>query len=135
MTDKIDEKFDKAEKIVKRTQSLLIKIIGMLVAIGVAVYLGLQQLNIEKEKTFTKTQRVARIITETDLSQEYQESLQYDDEFDDEYVEQTSMQDTTPIEYDSLYIVEYLYELDSIGDTLYVDIYNDGFVDKYYPTK
>ncbi len=40
----IDEKFDKAEKVVDRTKSLLLKVVGGLVAIGLAIFVGLDQL-------------------------------------------------------------------------------------------
>jgi hypothetical protein len=50
--DKIDEKFDKAEKVVQRTQALLIKAIGALVAIGLAVYVGLDQLGGSDEEYY-----------------------------------------------------------------------------------
>lgn len=44
MTKELDEKFDKAEKVIDRTQKLILKIVGGLVAIGLAIFVGLDQL-------------------------------------------------------------------------------------------
>ena len=55
MTKELDEKFDKAEKVIDRTQKLILKIVGGLVAIGLAIFVGLEQLGgeepIEEDET------------------------------------------------------------------------------------
>jgi hypothetical protein len=48
MTKELDEKFDKAEKVIDRTQKLILKIVGGLVAIGLAIFVGLEQLGGEE---------------------------------------------------------------------------------------
>lgn len=51
MSDKVDEKFDKADKIVDRTGKLILKVVGVLVAIGLALFAGLDQLGGDEEYT------------------------------------------------------------------------------------
>jgi hypothetical protein len=47
--DKIDEKFDKIEKVLDRSKSLALKVIGTILAICLAVYAGLDQLAGDEE--------------------------------------------------------------------------------------
>jgi hypothetical protein len=44
MGDKIDEKFDKAEKIIDRSKKLILQIIGTILAISITLYAGIDQL-------------------------------------------------------------------------------------------
>lgn len=47
----IDEKFDKAEKVVKRSQKLLIMVVTSIAAVVGAIYLALEQMAPEEDYT------------------------------------------------------------------------------------
>lgn len=47
--ENIDEKFDKAEKVVERTSKLILKVISVIVAIVLAIFVGFNQFSGEDD--------------------------------------------------------------------------------------
>ena len=72
----IDEKFDKAEKVVDRTKSLVIKIISALVGIGLALYVGLNQLAGDEEEYYNEAEVTFAI---TDSLEFNADTLEYEE--------------------------------------------------------
>ena len=104
----IDQKFDKAEKVWDRLQKLLLKILGGIVGISLAIYVAYDQLKDKHEET---------------VRQPSTEQLEAKKEHDDAGEE-------------SWTIIEEAYDIDPggyrAGDTIYIDYYSDGYVEKYY---
>lgn len=111
MKDIVDEKFDKVEKFWDRLQKLLLKIVGGVVGISLACYIAYGQLKEKHEETVNThmIKESARYIPESAV------------EHKEEYV----------IIKETFIIDDYGYRE---GDTVYVDYYDDGFIDKYYKT-
>lgn len=77
--DSIDDKFDKAEKIVDRSKSLLIKVVGSLVAVVLALFLGLDQLAGDEEEYDDSYDEVYEdVIDTTDLDTSYIDTMYYE---------------------------------------------------------
>jgi hypothetical protein len=107
----VDEKFDKAERIWDRTQKLLLKILGGIVGISLAIYVAYDQLRDKHEETINK------IEVEKVENKEKEVPEHAGDE-------------------SSWTITEKTYDIDPKGyrkgDTIYIDYYSDGYVEKYY---
>jgi hypothetical protein len=107
----VDKTFDKVERIWDRFQKLIIKIVGGVVGISLAIYIAYDQLKDKHEETLGghTTEQVSTDIPES--TTEHKEN----------YV-----------------ITKKTYIVDKFGyrkgDTVYVDYYDDGFIDKYYKT-
>ena len=105
----VDKKFDKIERIWDRLQKLLLKILGGIVGISLAIYVAYDQLKEKHEETVN-----SHMVKE--VPNNIPESTPFHDE---EYV-----------------IIKETYLIDSYGyrkgDTVYVDYYDDGYIDKYY---
>jgi Ni/Co efflux regulator RcnB len=105
----VDKAFDKAERVWDRFQKLLLKIVGGVVGISLAVYVAYDQLKDKHKETIGghTTEQVDSEIPESTT------------EHKEKYVitKKTFIVDT------------YNYRK---GDTVYVDYYDDGFIDKYY---
>jgi hypothetical protein len=107
--DEVDKKFDKAEKVWDRLQKLLLKIVGGVVGISLAIYVAFGQLKEKHEET-------VNTHTTKEVSSEIPESAP---EHKEEY----------KIIKESYFVDDYGHRK---GDTVYVDYYDDGFIDKYY---
>jgi hypothetical protein len=45
---------------------------------------------------------------------------------------EASPEQATPSSYEEPYVVKELYEIDEYGDTILIDVYSDGYEDRYY---
>jgi hypothetical protein len=105
----VDERFDKAERIWDRFQKLLLKIVGGVVGISLACYIAYGQLRDKHEET------VNSHTTEESATNGKESAPEHKEEY-------TIIKET--------YLVDkYGYRK---GDTVYVDYYDDGFIDRYY---
>ena len=102
----IDKKFDNAEKIVDRFGKLALKVVGTIVGIVIACYAGYNQFKGDAEPVGAPTEQIEAIPESTS-------------EHKEEYV----------ITKKTFIVDDYKYRQ---GDTVYVDYYDDGFIDKYY---
>jgi hypothetical protein len=104
----IDERFDNLERIWDRSQKLILKVLGGVVGIALAAYVGYDQI---KNKN-------AEINGRGSLS-------------DQHHIEKST--DVHGVDYE---LVKKTYFVDDYGyregDTVYVDYYSDGYIDKYY---
>ncbi len=107
--ENVDKTFDKAERIWDRFQKLLLKVVGGVVGISLAIYVAYDQL---KEK---HAETVGGHITEQVDSEIPKSATKHKEEYK---------------------IVKQTYLIDKYGhrkgDTVYIDYYDDGFIDKYY---
>jgi predicted histidine transporter YuiF (NhaC family) len=107
----VDKKFDKVEKIWDRLQKLLLKVLGGIVGISLAVYVAYGQLKEKHKEHFEEVKK------------EHAEQLK-------EHESHTENGKPTYT------ITKKTFIIDSYGnrkgDTVYVDYYSDGYVDKYY---
>jgi hypothetical protein len=112
--ERVDDKFDKAERIWDRFQKLLLKIVGGVVGISLAIYIAYGQLKDKHEEHFEKSKT--------------------------EHVEETSteIEESAPKHKEEYKITKKSFIVDDFGhrkgDTVYLDYYDDGFIDKYYAT-
>ncbi|MHA2101727.1 MAG: hypothetical protein ACW99A_24025, partial [Candidatus Kariarchaeaceae archaeon] len=105
----VDKKFDKAERIWDRFQKLLLKIVGGVVGISLACYIAYGQLRDKHEETVN-----AHNVEE----------------------KSTDIKESAPEHKETYKIIKQTYLVDDYGhrkgDTVYIDYYDDGFIDKYY---
>lgn len=110
--EKVDDKFDKAERIWDRFQKLLLKIVGGVVGISLAIYIAYGQLKDKHEEHFekSKTEHVKEVSTD--------------------------ILESAPKHKKEYKITKMSFIVDDFGhrkgDTVYLDYYDDGFIDKYY---
>lgn len=106
--DKIDEKFDNIEKLWDRFQKLVLKVVGGIVGIALAAYVGYDQI-------VSKSDEVSN-----------RHSL-----FDQHHIRESA--ETHSEDYE---LTDATYFVDDFGyrkgDTVYVDYYSDGYIEKYY---
>jgi len=106
----VDKTFDKAERIWDRFQKLLLKIVGGVVGISLAIYVAYDQVKDKHKETVGTT------------------------------VEQSASDigESAPKHKKDYIITKKTFIVDDYnhrkGDTVYVDYYDDGFIDKYYAT-
>lgn len=106
---KVDKTFDKAERIWDRFQKLLLKIVGGVVGISLAIYVAYGQLKEKHEETVN-----SHVVEEST----------------------TDIKESAPEHKETYKIIKETYLVDDYGyrkgDTVYVDYYDDGFIDRYY---
>ena len=111
MSEDIDSFYDRLEKHWDRSQKLILKVVGGIVGISLAIYIAYDQLKDKHVETIGghKTEQVSTDIPESTT------------EHKEKYT-----------------ITKKAYIVDKFGhrkgDTVYVDYYDDGFIDKYYKT-
>lgn len=107
--ENVDKTFDKFERIWDRFQKLLLKIVGGVVGISLAIYVAYGQLKEKHEET------VGGHTTEQVDSEIPESAAKHKKDYK---------------------IIKETYLIDKHGyrkgDTVYVDYYDDGFIDKYY---
>jgi len=117
--ENVDNKFDKAERVWDRFQKLLLKIVGGVVGISLAIYIAYGQLKDKHEEHFEESKI---------------------EQVEHEKVKETSshVEESAPEHKEKYTITKKSYLVDDYGhrkgDTVYVDYYDDGFIDKYYKT-
>lgn len=139
-TDNIDDKFDKAERVWDRLQKLILKVLGGIVGISLAFYVGCDQIMDKRGEVVTEPkieivnespneviieERVERI----QQSQEVQQEVQQEYKATKEQHTQTKEAEYTIVD-EAWAIDPYGYRK---GDTVYIDYYSDGYVERYYP--
>jgi len=106
--DKIDERFDKAEKFWDRLQKLILKVVGGIVGICLAVYVGYDQ------------------IVNKDIQLKVRESVVIDH----------AQVDTVKVHSEDYELTKMTFFVDDYGlrkgDTVHVDYYSDGYIERYY---
>ena len=115
--ENVDNKFDKAERVWDRFQKLLLKIVGGIVGISLAIYIAYGQLKDKHEEHFKEAQ------IEQTKHEKVKEASSHVEESAPEHKEEYT-------------ITKMTFLIDDFGhrkgDTVYVDYYDDGFIDKYY---
>lgn len=105
----VDKTFDKAERIWDRFQKLLLKIVGGVVGISLAIYVAYGQLKDKHEETLN-SHNIEEVASE--------------------------IGESAPEHKEEYKIIKQTYLVDDHGfrkgDTVYIDYYDDGFIDKYY---
>lgn len=115
--DNVDKTFDKAERVWDRFQKLLIKIVGGVVGISLAIYVAYDQLKDKHEETVNKNkvEHIDSNITEESSSNLIESATEHSDTY---------------------VITKKTFLVDGFGhrkgDTVFVDYYDDGFIDRYY---
>jgi hypothetical protein len=104
--DDVDKRFDTAERVWDRLQKLLLKVLGGIVGISLAVYVGYDQLRDRHEESVGPT------IEQLENKKEHEDPI------------------------GNTSITKKSYDIDPSGyrkgDTIYIDYYSDGYVEKYY---
>lgn len=112
----IHSRFDRLEIIWKRSQKLILSVIG-----GVGLVIGAIVLLINQYKT--EPEDKSEIETESSVVDYYDEAGYY-------------MEDVADQQDQGYYITKKTYMVDDygyrIGDTIYIDYYSDGIIDRYY---
>jgi len=115
----VDDKFDKVERAWDRLQKLLLKIVGGVVGISLACYIAYGQLKDQHSEHFEKAN------TEQVDHEKTQEASSH-------------VEESTKSHKKKYTITKKTFLIDDYGkrngDTVYVDYYDDGFIDKYYKT-
>jgi len=106
--EKVDKTFDKAERIWDRFQKLLLKVVGGIVGISLAIYVAYDQVKDKHNETIN-----GHSVKQTEAIPE--SATKHEEEYK---------------------IIKQTYLIDKYGnrkgDTVYIDYYDDGFIDKYY---
>ena len=107
----VDDKFDKVERAWDRLQKLLLKIVGGIVGISLACYIAYGQLKDKHEEHFeAQTEHLKETVSE--------------------------IVESAPEHKEKYTITKKSFIVDDFGhrkgDTVYLDYYDDGFIDKYY---
>jgi hypothetical protein len=105
----VDKTFDKAERVWDRFQKLLLKIVGGVVGISLAVYVAYDQLK-DKHQATINSHNIEEVSSD--------------------------IKESAPTHKKTYKIIKQTYVVDDYGhrkgDTVYIDYYDDGFIDKYY---
>jgi hypothetical protein len=124
----VDKKFDKAERIWDRFQKLLLKIVGGVVGISLACYIAYGQLRDKHEETVNAHNVEEKSTDIKESAPEHKETYKI--------IKSTDIKESAPEHKETYKIIKQTYLVDDYGhrkgDTVYIDYYDDGFIDKYY---